>query len=145
MVLLSAEQDADGRVVAFGHHIFPIPAHIGVELAEVFVGERFDLQLHQNVAFEDAMIEDQVHKAVGVAYQDAFLPRFETETVAQLQQKVMQLVQQGVLQVGLTHDLAGFDPEKLEDVRVADGQLRLSLVGSGLGQFGQFLLVHGQA
>jgi hypothetical protein len=31
------------------------------------------------------VIEDQIHKAVGVADQDALLTRLETEAVAQLQ------------------------------------------------------------
>jgi hypothetical protein len=145
VVLLRAEQDADRRVVVVGHHVFPVPAHIRVELAQVSVGERLDLQLHQHVAFENAMIEDQVHKAVGVADQDALLPRLETEAVAQLQQKVMQLVQERVFQIGFTHDLTGLNPEKLEDVWVANGQLWFGLIGPGPDHFCQFLLVHGQA
>jgi len=85
VVFLSAEQDAEGWVVVFGHNIFSIPAHVGVELTKVFMSERFDLQLHQNMSFENAMIEDQIHKSVGITDQDSLLPRLETKAVAQLQ------------------------------------------------------------
>src|SRR5438128_28848 len=35
VILRGAEQDAEGRVIVRGHHVASIPAHIGVELADV--------------------------------------------------------------------------------------------------------------
>jgi hypothetical protein len=40
---------------------------------------------------------------VAVADQDALLPRLETETVAQLEQKVVQLVQKLIFEMGFAH------------------------------------------
>ena len=99
MVLVRAEQETDGRVVTLDHHVVSIPVHVGVELAEVFVGECGDFQLHQHVALEDAMIQHQVHKPVCVADEDAFLPCFNTESVTQFKEEVLELVEQGILQV----------------------------------------------
>jgi len=39
MIFVGAEQDADGRVVAFDHHVGLIPTDVGFELAEVRVAE----------------------------------------------------------------------------------------------------------
>ena len=48
------------------------PGHIGVDLAEVFVAELIDLQFHQHMAFQDAVIDHQIDKAARAADQDAF-------------------------------------------------------------------------
>lgn len=105
--ILRAQQDADRRVVAFGHHIPAVPGDIGVQLANVFVAECGDLQFHQDMAFENAVIEHEVHEVVTVTDQDTLLPRLETETVAQLEQKVVQLVEELILETGFAHDLLG--------------------------------------
>ncbi len=55
---------------------------------------------------------------------DAFLPRFKTEAVAQLEQKAVQLVQQLILELGFTHDFCRFQAKKLEDVGVTNRQRR---------------------
>ena len=39
MVFLCAEQNAYGRIVTVGCHVLFVPAHIGVELTDVFVAK----------------------------------------------------------------------------------------------------------
>ena len=56
--------------------------------------------------------------------------RLETETVAEFEKKFLEVVEKLIFEVRLAHDLAGFQPEKLEDVRVANRERRLG----GLGQ-----------
>ena len=87
VVLLCAEQDADGWVVAFYHHILPIPAHVRVELSHILVREVLDLEVNENVALENAVIEHKIHEPVGVADQDALLSSFETKAMPQFKTK----------------------------------------------------------
>ena len=89
VVFLRAEQKADGRVVAVGHHVLAVPAHVGVELADVLVAELLDFQIDQHMALEDAVIEDEIDEAVGVADEDALLAGLETEAVAQFEQEIL--------------------------------------------------------
>jgi len=41
VVFVRTEQNADRWIITFDHHIFPIPAHIGIELAYIFMAELF--------------------------------------------------------------------------------------------------------
>ena len=79
---MRAEQDADRWIVARGHHISLIPAHVGFELTHVLMAELGHLQLDQHMALEDAMVKDQVNEPVGFADQDALLSRLEAEAVS---------------------------------------------------------------
>ena len=67
------------------------------------MAERGKFQFHQDMAFENAVIEHEIHEVVAVADQDTLLPRLETETVAQLEQKVVQLVQELLFEMGFAH------------------------------------------
>lgn len=91
LVFAGTEQKADGQIVTLGHHMFPKPRHVGVKLADVLVAELVHLELNQDMALEDAMVEDQVHEAAGVSNDNAFLLGFQAETMAEFQQKVPQV------------------------------------------------------
>ena len=67
LVSLGTEEDADGRTVSHCHHVHFIPGYIGIELADVLVVEPFELQFDQDVTFENSVVEDEVHKVVGIA------------------------------------------------------------------------------
>ena len=134
MVFLRAEQQAHRRVVVFGHHVPPTPGDVGVELAEVFVAELVYFQLDEHMALENALIEDEVHEAACLADDNPLLPRLETETMAQFQEKILQLVEQGILQVGFAHGLLWPKAEKLENIRVTNSEFRLGLFGGAVGQ-----------
>jgi hypothetical protein len=51
----------------------------------VLVAELIHLEFDQNVAFEDAVVEDQIHKAARVSDDDALLLRFQTKAMAKFQ------------------------------------------------------------
>ena len=143
MVFISAEQNADGRIVAFGHHVDSIPTDVSVELAEVLMAEAFELEFDQHVAFENAVIEHQVDKEMLVADQDAFLASFKAEAMTEFQQEVLQLVDELLLQMRFAHHLGRLQTEELENVRIANVQRRV-LFGRLIGQFGQFGFIVGQ-
>ena len=84
------EQDADGGLSSAAI-MFLVPAHVGVELADVLVAELFEFQFYQHVALQDSVVEDQVDESVGIADQDALLPGLETEAVAEFEQEFLHL------------------------------------------------------
>jgi len=125
------------RLVAFGHFVFLVVADVAVELAEVFVLEGIVFQFDQHVALEDAMVEDEIDEEVFAADQQAFLPGFEAEAVAEFEQEVLQPVEQRVFALAFAHHFARLEAEELEDVGVADEVAAAGRFGTGLGQPGQ--------
>lgn len=99
LILGGAEQKTDRWVVARSHYVGSVPAHVGIKLTKVFVAERIYLQFDQDMALEDAVVEDQVHETVRVANEDALLAGFETEPVSKFEQKSLQSVEQRLLDI----------------------------------------------
>ena len=122
MVLASAQQQAYRRVVALLHHVFLKPSHVGIELANMFMAKRIHFQFHQHMALENTVIKHQVHKAPRLPNQHAFLPRFQTKAMTQLQQKLLQIGQHRLLQVRFRHRLTRFEPQKLKNIRAENRQ-----------------------
>lgn len=141
VVFLCAKQESHRWVVSDRHHILSIPSDVGVELAQMFVAEFIHFEFDEHVALEDAVIENDIHEATCLTNEDALLPRLEAKAVAQLQQKVLQLVEKRVFKIGLAHGLLRFQTEKLEHVGIADGQLRLCLFGGAWARVASFSLL----
>ena len=57
------------------------------------------LQLHNNMALQDAVIEHKVGKEIVLINQYAFLPGFKAEAMPHFQQEALQVVKDGLLQV----------------------------------------------
>ena len=70
------------------------------------------------------LVEHQIDETIHIADQDALLACLETEAVAKFEQEFLKMVQKLVFEMGLTHDLAGFEAEELEDVGIANGEAR---------------------
>ena len=88
----STEQNANGRIVPFGHFVFLEIVEIEIELANLEVFELFGLQFNQNMTFQETMIENQINKIMLIVYRYPPLPRLETEPFPKFQQKVLQMV-----------------------------------------------------
>ncbi len=84
-----AKEDADGRVVAGGHLGVAVVGDVGVELAEVFVAEFVVFEFYDDVAMEDAVVEDEVGKVVAVVNNDAFLAGLNTEAIAEFEEEFL--------------------------------------------------------
>src|SRR5580693_4165578 len=97
------------------------------------------------MAFQNSMVEDQINKAVRVADQDTLLPSLETESVAELEQEFLQLVQKLVFEMRFAHHLPRLQAEEFEDIWIADRQTGLRRLGAGVGKRGQLRLVMRQA
>jgi hypothetical protein len=105
------------------------------------VGECFDFEFDEDVAFEDAVIEYQVYEAVVAANENALLPRLETEAVTEFEKEFLEFVEQNVLQISLSHNVLWLEAQKLEDVGVAHGEPWLYLLRGGMGNLGEGVFV----
>ena len=76
------------------------------------------------------MVEHQIDEAVLVADQDALLASFEAEAVPEFQEEFLEMVEKLLFEVRFANDLARFQAQELEDVRVAHGERRAA--GSAL-------------
>src|SRR6478736_5503727 len=145
VVFARTQQQPYGRVVTWGHHVALVPADVSVELAEVLVAEGGDLELKQDVALQDAVVEDEVDEAVRVADQDALLPSFEAEAVTKLEQELLQLVEQCVFQVRFGHHLLGLHAQEFEDVWITNAERGGRRFSAGSRELGQLLRILRQA
>ena len=97
------------------------------------MGKGGGLQLHEDVALEHAVVEDEVHEEVLFADEEALLPGFEAEAVAHFHEEILKAIEQSVFDVGFTHDIAGAEAEELEDVGITDDLGGLEGFGPGVG------------
>src|SRR5208337_182549 len=132
LVLLRAEQDPNWRIIVAGHFMEPEPVHVRIQLAEIFVREGVDLQLYQDVAFQNPVIKDQVDKEMLPSDEDAFLPGLEAETPAKFEEEILQPVDQLPLEICFTKCFVRVQPEKLEDIRIPDDLCRIHEFGFSL-------------
>jgi hypothetical protein len=137
LVFAGAKEDANGGLVARCHLVLFVVGNVGVELTEVLVGEGGRFEFDQDMALENPVIEDQVHKEMLVADEEALLPGFETEAMSHFEEKVLESIQQGVFEVRLAHDIAGAQAEELEDVRIADDLAWMEGLCLGVGLDGK--------
>src|SRR4051794_7719897 len=108
------------------------------------MAELFKLELDEDVALEDAMVEHQIDEAVLVADQDALLASFEAEAVPQFQKEFLEMVEKLLFEVRFANNLAWFQAQELEDVRVAHGEGRRSGLGLGMGGGSELAFVLGE-
>jgi ParB-like chromosome segregation protein Spo0J len=106
--------------------------------------ELVHLQLDQHMAFQDAMVEHQIHEKRLAADEQTLLTRLKTETVAQFEQEGLQLLDQGRFQIGLRQNFLGSQAEKLENIRVPDDMLRFGAGRSGADDSRKARLVAGK-
>ena len=64
------------------------------------MAETVNLQVDDNMALQDAVIEDKVGLEIILVYKNALLAVFEAEASAHLQQKTLKVVQNGRFQFG---------------------------------------------
>ena len=88
VVLMSTQKNSYGWIVILTHHALSVPAHIGIELTNVFMAELGKFQLNQHMAFQNTMIKNQIDKVVFIADQYSFLACFKAEAVPQFKEKM---------------------------------------------------------
>jgi hypothetical protein len=80
-----------------------------------------------------------------VTDENPLLASFEAKPVPEFQQKIVEPVEQLVLQMRFAHDLLWLEAEEFEYVRIADRDSRIGGFRAASSQFREFFLVRGKA
>ena len=72
------------------------------------------------MAVELAVIENQIHEVIAAPDADLLLPILEAESISQFEQELLQVVEQGGLQIVFTENLLRLEPEKFKNVGILD-------------------------
>lgn len=103
LALSSTEQDANGRVVAGAHLVLAVMRNVCVELSEVLMRELLVLQLYDDTAMQNAVVEHKVVIIVLVVNDNALLAGLEAEALAEFEDELLQVSYKCILQVMLIH------------------------------------------
>ena len=131
-----AQNQPHRLVLALAPIVLLEPGQIEVHLAFVGRGERADLEVDGHQAPQAAMIEEQVEGVIVLIDPHGVLPPDEAEIRPQLGQELLQIVNDGGLQVLLR--IRPFEPEEVEDI----GVLEDVLIANHLRRARVFLLCH---
>jgi hypothetical protein len=125
-VAITAQEDPQGRVVAFGGHVGFEPVQIEIHLAGVAGLEGTHLEINEHVAAEDAVIEHQVHAVMPAALGHAELTGLETEAATELEDELLQVIEKCGFEFVLRVFWAVHEAGEFQDVGITQG------IGNGL-------------
>jgi len=123
--IVGTQQQADRRVVVRLHHLMLVVVHVKIQLRGIFVAESVNLQIDNDVAFQDAVVENKVGLEIVLIDENSLLASLEAETAAHLQQECLQVIQDVRLQLGFRIDFLRLYPQKFERHRVVLRMLTL--------------------
>lgn len=123
LALSSTEQDANGRIVAGAHLVLAVMRNVCVELSEVLMRELLVLQLYDDTAMQNAVVEHKVGIIVLVVNDNALLAGLEAEALAEFEDELLQVSYKCILQVMLIHDILCFQSKKFKSERLTNLQL----------------------
>lgn len=139
-VLIGAEDETDGGIVVGAALEVVEHSHIHVDLADVLMGEFGGLEVDDDEAFQDVVVEDEIEVEVAGLGADAHLAGDEGEAMAHFQQEALELGDDGGLDFRLGGSWLFRQTEEFQDVgifdEVADGRAGCGWLGSffrGLG------------
>lgn len=102
------------------HLIFFVIRNIRVQLPKVLMLELVVFQFADYAAMQYSVIKHDVGKIVFIIYNDAFLASLKTKALAHFQQKLLQMGEQGVLQVFFRIRFFCIKSKKLKRERLPD-------------------------
>jgi len=115
LLLRLAEEQADGRVFLGQLHLAIVIVHIHLHLAEVLMGELVELEIDEDVTAKEAVVENEVHEVMVFIEGETTLPGLEEEAFAEFEQKVLEMGDDGRLQIGFGVAGSFLEAEKFED------------------------------
>jgi len=72
----------------------------GLHLARVGSGEFTHFEINQDVAPEQAVVENEVNAIMGVVEGEAFLSCFEAEAAAHFEEKFLEMIDYSLFEIG---------------------------------------------
>ena len=120
IVLAAAEDDTDGRQLSVGLHVAVEVVDVHLHLTQILMGQLAALQVDQDIAAQQPIVEDEVHEEVAVVEREPFLTGLEQEAFAQFEQEVLEAIDDGRFQLGLGIGGFFFQTQKFQDERILD-------------------------
>lgn len=120
VVLVGAEDQADGRVLVRALLLGLVVARVEQHLAHVLLRKPPDLEVDEQEAPQRAVVEHEVDVEMVAVDRDAFLARHEEQVAAQLQEELLQPREQRGLQVALAPRGGFGQARELQHVGVLD-------------------------
>lgn len=74
---------------------------VNLHLAEVLMGKLVELEVDDDVAAEEAVVEDEVDEVVVFIEGEALLAGLEEEAFTEFEEEVLEAIDDGLLEVGL--------------------------------------------
>jgi len=97
---------------------------VNLHLAEVLMRGFVELEVDDDVAAEEAVVEDEVHEVVVLIEGEALLAGLKEEAFAEFEEEVLQATDDGLLEVGLGVAGLRIEAEELEHERLLQQILR---------------------
>ena len=147
VVFLPAEHDADGGILLRQLHMAVVVVHIHLHLPEVLVREFAQLQVDDEVAAQEPVVEDEVEEVVVAIEGEALLPRLKEKAFAQLQEEFFEVRDNGRFEIGFGVTGLLVEAEEFEDERILQDVfgLRDDLPLAGEAFDARFVAAEGEA
>lgn len=118
LVLVGNEKDSDGGIVGRFTDFHSVVVQVSIELSGIFMGEGSDLEFNENVALQDTVVKHEIDEEVVFTDEQAFLASFKAEAVAELEEEVLQVIEQGGFEIAFFDRKVGGQAEELKTVDV---------------------------
>ncbi len=125
LILLLAEHNADGVVFRLGPDVAVKVVDVHLHLAEVLMRELANLEVDEHVGSQQPVIEDKIDEEVLFVEGEPLLPGLKEKALAQFEQELFDVGDDGRLQIGLGVAGLFLNAEKLQHVGVFEQVLRL--------------------
>lgn len=135
-VCIGTEDDAQCGVVALGALEFIVHSAVHVHLSDILMCDFAGLEVDEDEALEDVVVENEVYVVVFFFGVDVLLTCYKGVSFSELHEEALEVGDDGILKVGLEIACIGCDPEKFGYDGILD-ELEFVLEGAGeLSHFG---------
>ena len=114
-IFCRAEDEADGGIVALDFEEVFVEADIAVHLADVLVGELADFEVDEDEAFQEVVVEDEVHEEFVILEDDALLAGDEGEAASHFEKEGLEVVHNSLLEFGFVEAWAVGEAEEFKN------------------------------
>ena len=112
LACLGAENQTDGRVVAFGAFKVVIHPHVHVHLSDILMCDFRGLEVNEQKGLQQVVVEDEVYVEVADICAYMLLPCNECVAFAEFEQEILDMGQYGAFEVGFRKVNVAGEPEE---------------------------------
>ena len=139
--VVGTQQQADGWVVVRLHHFVLVVVHVEVQLRGILVAKTIYLQIDNDVALQDAVVENKVGLEIVLINENSLLTRLKAEAAPHLQQEGLKVIQYIRFQLCFRIDFLRLYPQEFKCHRIMKNVARSQLLGVLHGEFLQGFLI----